>query len=173
MIARICGVLVLALIIPATMVQCEAKQLKGARSESASQGSEAWLTQTQAQHLLVAVESLIRQVGELSKQNNRAPRPDATQPCSPGYPGCGSCDISCILADLCSIQNQLICICETNFSVTDVVGACTDLSVILPTQTDKACIDGLCLSVVSLLKTVLLELRGVFTGGSFPCNVTP
>lgn len=169
MIARICGALLLALIVPGAMVQCEAK-FKGAR-ESAP---EVWLTQAQASEMLIKVDTLVKQIRELSDQN-RAPRPNALQPCDPGFPGCGTCDLTCVLADLCAIQNQLICICENTLSFSEIVGvigSCTDTSVLLGSQVDKSCIDSLCLSVVALLKTILLELRGAFTG-PFPCDVTP
>ena len=155
-------------------VHAEEGQLRSARRDPVviqAPQQDAWLTKDQAQHILTSVEMLVQQVRDLSKQN-RAPRPDAPGVCDQSYPGCGLIDLSGILASLCSIQNELDCVCNRMGSLQDVVGACTDTSRLLGSQVDKACIDGLCLSVVSLLKTILLELRGAFTG-PFPCDVNP
>lgn len=181
MIARFSRVLAVASVCLTIGLQAEEAQLRSARRDPVviqAPQHDAWLTKDQAQHILTSVEMLVQQVRELSKQN-RAPRPDAPGVCDPSYPGCGLIDLSGILASLCSIQNELDCVCgrlgslqDAVGSLQDVVGACTDTSVLLGSQVDKACIDGLCLSVVALLKTVLLELRGAFTG-PFPCNVTP
>ncbi len=174
MIARFSRLLAAASVCLAIGLQAEEAQLRSARRDPVviqAPQHDAWLTKDQAQHILTSVEMLVQQVRELSKQN-KAPRPDAPGVCDPAYPGCGLIDLSGILASLCLIQNELDCVCGRLGSLQDVVGACTDTSVLLGSQVDKACIDSLCLSVVALLKTVLLELRGAFTG-PFPCNVTP
>ncbi len=177
MIARISSALMLACIVPITVMGDEQTRSPRRHDPIVLQApQEAWLTKDQATHLLTSVEMIVRQMQEISRQN-KAPRPDAPGSCDPSYPGCSLVDLSGILASLCLIENQLVCLCERSASqqetlasccdviasVQDVVGACTDISTVLPTQTDKSDIDALCLSVVSLLKTVLLELRGVFT----------
>jgi len=180
MIARIFNVLAFAAIVSSIGIQGEA-QIKSPRRDPVviqMPKEEVWLTQTQAHHILTAVEMLIQQVQELNKQN-KAPRPSAPGVCDPSYPGCGLVDLSGIMEALCSLQLQVQCLCERSVSTTDIIvsisdaiGSCNDSSVLLGSQVDKACIDSLCLSVISLLKTILLELRGAFTG-PFPCNVTP
>jgi hypothetical protein len=175
MIARISRVLMLACIVSSIGIQAdEALHTKGVRRDPVviqAPQQEAWLTKDQAQHILTAVEMLVQQMRDLSRQN-KAPRDNAPGVCDPAYPGCGLVDLSAILSELCSIQNQIFCLCERTASISDVVGACTDISTLLGSQVDKSCIDSLCLSVVSLLKTILLELRGNFTG-PFTCTHTP
>jgi hypothetical protein len=165
MIKRIYGVCALTLIVSAPMIYSVPTKSPRVEVGNAAE-QEAWLTQEQARRLLLSVDSLIHQVKDLSEQN-KAPRPSSIAPGDPGYPGCGLCDLTPVLAALCSIENTLICCCtETSSSlesIIDVLGACSDISTALPSQVDKSMIDALCLSVVSLLKTVLLELRGVFT----------
>lgn len=215
MIGRISSTLMLACIVPLTVMGDE--QTRSPRRHDPvviqmPKAQEAWLTQDQAQHILTSVEMLVRQMQEMSRQN-RAPRPGATSCNDPAFPGCGTCDLSGVLAALCSIELQLFCICERLSSsseglasccdtvasiqenlasccdrvvsiqdglatccdrvasIQETVGSCTDHSVLLGSQVDKSCIDGLCESVVTLLKTILLELRGNFTG-PFPCSVT-
>jgi hypothetical protein len=164
MIERISSALLLSCIVPMLVMGSEQTRSPCRHDPVVLQvpQQEAWLTKDQAAHLLTSVEMLVRQMQELSRQN-KAPRPDAPGSCDSSFPGCGLCDLSGILESLCAIQLQLDCICERTASLQDVVGACSDLSTVLPSQTDKSDIDALCISVVSLLKTVLLELRGVFT----------
>ena len=173
MIARIFSVLTVASILSSIGIYGEAQNKSVRRDPVVIQApqQEAWLTKEQAQHILTAVEMLVQQIQELNKQN-RAPRVDAPGVCDPSFPGCGLVDLSGIMAALCSLQLQVQCVCERLASVADVIGSCNDTSVLLGSQVDKSCIDSLCISVVSLLKTILLELRGAFTG-PFPCNVTP
>jgi hypothetical protein len=167
MIKTILTVLSIALLVPASVLVCGASS-KAPRTDSAmGQLQDVWLTQAQAQKLLVSVDMLIAQVQELSKQN-RAPRPGAV-PCDAAFPGCQACDLAPVLDCLCALKLQLCCICEEIQSLTDgfgscceVIGNCDDLSEELGSVVTKAEIDALCLSVVSLLKTVLLELRGGF-----------
>ncbi len=171
MIARISSALMLACLIPSFCVYGLERSSRNEPVVIQMPQQEVWLTPAQAQHLLSSVEHLVHQMNDLSKQN-RAPRPEAPVAGDPSYPGCGLVDLSGVLAALCLIENQLVCVCQELYSVADVLGSCTDSSVLLGSQVDKSCIDGLCLSVVSLLKTVLLEIRGAFTT-PFPCNVTP
>jgi len=158
MITRICSVL-LVTVVTTSMLVAESTSTRSPRHEAPSTAhpQDVWLTESQAQQLVVSVNNLIKQVQELSAQN-KAPRPGAV-PGDPSYPACNTCDISCLLSALCALENQLFCCCGT---LLDVLGSCTDLSVVLPSQVDKSDIDALCISVVALLKTVLLELRGVF-----------
>lgn len=167
MIKTILAGLSIALMVPATVSLGEAH--KSPRSESSvTHLQEVWLTQSQAQRLLASVDTIINYIKELN-EHNKAPRPGA-QPCDPAYPGCQLVDLSAIMECLCQIKLQLVCICEEQQSMAEelascceVIGECTDASVLLGSVVDKSDIDALCLSVVSLLKTVLLELRGAFT----------
>lgn len=173
MITRVFNILTLACIVSSIGIR-GGEVTKGQRRDPVviqAPQQDAWLTKDQAQHLLTAVEMLVRQMQEFTKQN-KAQRPDAPGNCDPSYPGCGLVDLGGIYAELCSIQNQIACLCAVTTSISDVVGACTDTSVLLGSQVDKSCIDNLCITVVGLLKTILLELRGAFTG-PFPCDVTP
>lgn len=180
MIARIFSVLTCACIL--SVAAARAGEAKSSRRDPVViqvPKQEAWLTPNQAQHLLTAIEMLMQQMQELSKQNKaenteqtRAPRIDVPGVCDPSFPGCGLVDLSGIYAELCSIRNQVNCVCMNTVSIIDILGSCNDASVLLGSQVDKSCIDNLCLSVISLLKTILLELRGGFTG-PFPCDVTP
>jgi hypothetical protein len=169
MIVRNAGLFLLALIIPATAVALPSK--KGRTDAS----SEILLTPVQAERLLASVDALLLEMRECNDQN-RAPRPGAL-PCDPAYPGCSVCDLTGVLEQLCLIQNELLCICAAQASccdvvlsccdvvesISDVLGECTDESVLLPLSlVDKSDIDDLCLSVISLLKTILLEIRGEF-----------
>jgi hypothetical protein len=172
MIARIFSVLTLACILSSTAARTG--EPKGPRREPVviqAPRQEAWLTGGQAQHMLQAIDMLMQQMQELTKQN-RAPRTDVPGVCDPSYPGCGLVDLSGIYAELCSIRNQVNCVCMNTVSIIDLLGSCNDASVLLGSQVDKSCIDSLCISVVSLLKTILLELRGAFTE-PLPCTVTP
>ena len=160
MTKTILAALSVALIMPVTVSFCVPD--KGQRAESAvTHLQDVWLTQSQAQRLLTSIDTIIKYVRELHEQN-KAPRPGA-EPCDASFPGCQMCDLTAVLESLCQIKLQLVCICEGQQSAFDVLGECTDESFVLPSQVDKSDIDSLCLSVVSLLKTVLLELRGVFT----------
>lgn len=188
MIARISSALMFACIVPLTLMgdeQTKKPRLHDPVVIQMPKAQEAWLTKDQAQHILTSVEMLVRQMQEMSRQN-KAPRPGATSCSDPAFPGCSTCDLSGLLEALCTIQLQLDCICirlassqeglasccDTVASIQESIGSCNDHSVLLGSQVDKSCIDGLCLSVVSLLKTILLELRGNFTG-PFTCTVTP
>jgi hypothetical protein len=166
MIKTILAVLSMALIVPVTVSVCASN--KAPRADSAvGQLQDVWLTQSQAQRLLASVDTLIAQVKELSEQN-KAPRP-GTDPSDAAYPGCQTCDLAPLLDCLCAMQIQLCCICEGIQSLSDgfgttcceTIGTRDDLSQALPSVIDKAFIDSLDLSIVGLLKTVLLELRGI------------
>jgi hypothetical protein len=172
MITRISSVLMLACV--ASGIGIRAEVTKAMRRDPVvvqAPKQEAYLTEEQAQYIMADLGRLAQQIRDLSKQN-KAPRTDAPGVCDPSYPGCGLVDLSAILEGLCQIQNQIFCLCERMATIQDAIGSCTDASVLLGTQVDKSCIDSLCLSVVSLLKTILLEVRGNFTG-PFVCSVTP
>jgi hypothetical protein len=187
MIARIFSVLTLVCKLPSISIRGEAITKSPRRDPMVIQvpKQEAWLTQEQADHVLAAIELIVQEMQQMSKQN-KAPRTDVPGVCDPSFPGCGLVDLSGIMAELCLILNQVSCICKNTVSIidlnlsiidittsiSDILGSCNDHSVLLGSQVDKSCIDSLCLSVISLLKTILLELRGGFTG-PFPCTVTP
>jgi hypothetical protein len=168
MIKTILVALSVALIVPLA-TSCVAPE-KGPRAESAMNNlQEVWLTQSQAQRLLASIDTVIKYVKELHEQN-KAPRPGGAQPCDPAFPGCGMCDLTAVMECLCQIKLQLMCICEEQQSVAEdlasccaVIGTCEDPSTLLDSVVDKSDIDEMCLTVVSLLKTILLELRGAFT----------
>jgi hypothetical protein len=180
MIARIFSVLTLACMLPSIGIRGEAITKAPRRDPVVIQApkQEVLLTRDQADHVMAALELVVQEMQEMSKQN-KAPRTDVPGVCDPAYPGCGLVDLSGIMAELCLILNQVSCICKNTVSIiditvsiTDLLGSCNDHSVLLGSQTDKSCIDSLCISVIALLKTILLELRGGFTG-PFPCTVTP
>ena len=123
MIARIFSVLTLACILSSIGVYGE-EQTKGPRSQKdpaviPMPKQDAWLTKDQAQHILTSIEMLVHQIQDLNKQN-KAPRTDAPGTCDPSYPGCGLVDLSGVLAGLCSIQNQIFCLCERTASIADI-----------------------------------------------------
>lgn len=180
MIARIFSVLTLVCMLSSSGIRGETVTKSPRRDPVVIQTpkQEVLLTRDQADHVLAALELVVQEMQVMSKQN-KAPRTDAPGVCDPSFPGCGLVDLSGIMAELCLILNQVSCICKNTVSIidittslTDIIGSCNDHSVLLGTQTDKSCIDSLCLSVISLLKTILLELRGGFVG-PFPCTVTP
>lgn len=121
--------------------------------------AEVALTTDQAELIVRKLEDLINQALSYD-QINRAPRPDSAHQCDGSFPGCSNFDLSELSACSCAIKNLLCCL---GSSILDVLGACTDESILLPSMVDKSDIDAICASTVTLLKTILLELRGSFT----------
>jgi hypothetical protein len=120
---------------------------------------EVSLTTDQAEQILEGLETLIEQARHYDLQN-RAPRPDAAQPCDGVFPACNVFDLT-ELAQCCCATRALLCCLGT--SIIDILGACSDPSILLPSTVDKSDIDAICASTITLLKTILLELRGAFT----------
>jgi hypothetical protein len=124
----------------------------------AQRQGEMVLTPEQASRIAQELEVLLQEAHQYDQQN-RAPRPDAAQPCDGVFPACASFDLT-MLSECCGSIKSMLCCLGT--SIIDVLGSCEDLSTLLPSVADKSDIDALCISTVSLLKTILLELRGAF-----------
>lgn len=172
MIASKSGLLVLALALHVAGI--DAASVKKVPKIEAPKES-AVLTTDEAQSVLKSIQKVMDEM-RVYNERNRAPRPTAPRPIDPTYPITQTIDLSPILSALCSIQNKLCLILlelAQNTSVTEeilervsfieeLIGDCGDESVLLPSQVDKEDIDSLCETVITLLKTILLELRGNF-----------
>lgn len=117
------------------------------------------LTDDQTDWLVRALEDILVQAQEYDGIN-RACRPDSASLGDGVFPACNVCNIAAVSACCCSIRNLLCCL---TVSLNEVLGSCTDISILLPSVVDKSEIDAICATVITLLKTILLELRGAFT----------
>ncbi|HEV2917054.1 MAG TPA: hypothetical protein VGW78_04885 [Candidatus Babeliales bacterium] len=116
------------------------------------------LTDDQAEWVVQEIENILQQA-RIYDHANKAPRPDAAQPCDGVFPACNTFDLTELAACCCTIRNILCCI---GTSIFEVLGNCLDKSILLPSVVDKSDIDAICASTITLLKTILLELRGAF-----------
>jgi hypothetical protein len=131
---------------------------KSPRTAVGRELAEVSLTAEQAEQIVHSLEAVIKQARE-DDQQNKAGRPTSAVPCDGVFPACTIFDLSELSACCCAIKNILCCF---SVSVLDVLGACTDASILLPSTVDKSDIDAICASTITLLKTILLELRGAF-----------
>jgi hypothetical protein len=120
--------------------------------------AEVVLTAAEAQEVLYKLEAILELAARYDKQN-RAPRPDAAQPCDGIFPACNTIDLTDLNLCCCQLKNSICCLGSI---IDTVIGNCTDPSILLPSVVDKSDIDAICASTTTLLKTILLELRGAF-----------
>ena len=120
--------------------------------------AEVVLTAAEAQEVLYKLEAILELAARYDKQN-RAPRPDAAQPCDGIFPACNTIDLTDLNLCCCQLKNSICCLSSI---IDNVIGNCTDPSILLPSVVDKSDIDAICASTTTLLKTILLELRGAF-----------
>ena len=161
MIAKKSGLL--ALVLSLQVGSVFAAPSRGVRPTGSTVGESATLTHNEARKILTAVEGIVKEMREYNAKN-RAPRPSAPQECDDAFPApCfPKIDLSELLNCLCEIKRDLDCVLEKSCSIVDMIGNLCDESCLLPSVVDKADIDNLKKTVISLLKTILLELRGQF-----------
>src|SRR5918996_4025660 len=77
---------------------------------------EVLLTPEQADRVVQEMEQVIRQA-RIYNEQNRAPRPDAAQPCDGVFPACNVFDLTELAECCCAIRNILCCLGASFFDV--------------------------------------------------------